>query len=165
MACFATLHALGIAHERASAVVREYGGLSHRTQIVAIKNGVTWYNDSKATNVGSCIAAIEGIAGAKVLIAGGVGKGADFSPLSSVLQQQDVKQVILFGEDAAKIASAISHSVAVRFANDLQHAVSLAAEVTVAGDSVLFSPACASFDMFRNFEHRGEMFCQYVEAL
>lgn len=165
MACFATLRVLGIATDQAVTVAREYGGLAHRTQVVRVVNGVTWYNDSKATNVGSCIAAVEGIAGSKVLIAGGVGKGADFSPLRGVLPKQQVKQVILFGQDAEQIAAAIADSVTVQYAEDLQQAVKLAAEVAVAGDSVLFSPACASFDMFKNFEHRGEVYCRYVEAL
>jgi len=164
-ACIAALSALNIDPACAFHVLQQYSGLSHRMQPVRVRHGVTWYNDSKATNVGATIAAVEGIAGNKILIAGGLGKDADFTALGDVLKNNAVKLVLLFGQDAKKIAAVLTGKVDYQFTTDLRHAVELASQSAQAPASVLFSPACASFDMFKNFEHRGDMFCQYVKAL
>jgi UDP-N-acetylmuramoylalanine--D-glutamate ligase len=143
---------------------REFPGLEHRTQWVAEINGVNWFNDSKGTNVGATLAAIEGLPGKHVLIAGGQCKEADFLPLRNIAEQR-LRGVVLIGEDAEKIAQAIDQVVPVKFANDMDDAVHLAAGFAQPGDNVLLSPACASFDMFRGFAHRGEVFMNAVEAL
>ena len=144
--------------------VREFPGLEHRTQWVAKINDVNWFNDSKGTNVGATLAAIDGLPGKHVLIAGGQGKGADFMPLRNIAEQR-LRAVVLLGEDAEKIAQAIDQVVPVKIAEDMDAAVQLAAEFAQPGDNVLLSPACASFDMFRGFAHRGEVFMKAVEAL
>jgi UDP-N-acetylmuramoylalanine--D-glutamate ligase len=144
--------------------LKEFPGLEHRTQWVAEINGVNWFNDSKGTNVGATLAAIEGLPGKHVLIAGGQGKGADFSPLREIAGQR-LRGVVLFGEDAEKIAQALDRAVPVEFAADLEQAVRLAAGLAQQGDNVLLSPACASFDMFKGFAHRGEVFMKAVREL
>ncbi|MDH5180878.1 MAG: UDP-N-acetylmuramoyl-L-alanine--D-glutamate ligase [Gammaproteobacteria bacterium] len=142
--------------------LRSYTGLPHRMQWVAEKDGVNWFNDSKATNVGATLAAIAGAPAQKlVLIAGGQGKGQDFSPLQAVIAAR-VSHLILLGEDAKLIAQYAPASVNTLFVKDMQAAVSTAARVAESGDAVLLSPACASFDMFRGYEHRGEVFMQLV---
>jgi UDP-N-acetylmuramoylalanine--D-glutamate ligase len=123
-----------------------------------------WFNDSKGTNVGATLAAIEGLPGKHVLIAGGQGKGADFSPLREIAAQR-LRAVVLLGEDAEKIALALNGVVPVEFATDMEQAVRLAGGLAQQGDNVLLSPACASFDMFRGFAHRGEVFMKAVREL
>ena len=142
----------------------QFHGLEHRTQWVAEINGVNWFNDSKGTNVGATLAAIEGLPGKHVLIAGGQGKGADFLPLRNIAEQR-LRAVVLIGEDADLIAQAIDQTVPVKFASDMYEAVRLAADFAEQGDNVLLSPACASFDMFKGFAHRGEVFIKAVERL
>lgn len=138
--------------------IKEFPGLPHRSQWVAEKKGVAWYNDSKATNVGAAIAAINGTQANKViLIAGGQGKGQDFTPLKDVVKDK-VKHLILLGEDAGLLNSELSGYTEVTFVDDLSQAVSKANEIAVSGDAVLLSPACASFDMFTGYEQRGDMF-------
>ncbi|MET0102001.1 MAG: UDP-N-acetylmuramoyl-L-alanine--D-glutamate ligase [Sedimenticola sp.] len=149
--------------------LREFKGLPHRTQFVAEHAGVRWYNDSKGTNVGACIAALNGFVSASgddrtVLIAGGDGKGADFSDLKPVVEET-ARGVVLMGRDAALIAGAIGDKVPVVFAEDMDEAVARAAELALPGDRVLLSPACASFDMYRSYEHRGEVFMTTVGRL
>jgi len=146
--------------------LREFPGLPHRTQWVAEKHGVQWFNDSKATNVGAALAAIEGLTARRLfVILGGQGKGQDFTPLREVLQARD-SFAILLGEDAQRIATALGDAIPRQQVADLQGAVALAMELSNTGDVVLLSPACASFDMFRNYVHRGEVFMQLVrEAL
>lgn len=145
--------------------VRRFKGLLHRCQWVTEKNGVNFYNDSKGTNVGATVAAIDGLAGGKniVLIAGGEGKGADFSQLNPVVQRH-VKQLVLIGRDAEKIAAACIGVPQVR-AQSMIDAVEKSQKLSVSGDVVLLSPACASFDMFDGYEDRGRQFCAAVEAL
>ena len=144
--------------------LKAFPGLEHRTQWVAEINGVNWYNDSKGTNVGATLAAIEGLPGKHVLIAGGQGKGADFTPLREIASQR-LRALVLIGEDADRIAKAVDQVVPVRLVGDMDEAVAAAAELAQAGDNVLLSPACASFDMFRGFAHRGEVFMRAVEGL
>ncbi|MDH5370147.1 MAG: UDP-N-acetylmuramoyl-L-alanine--D-glutamate ligase [Gammaproteobacteria bacterium] len=144
------------------ATLREFPGLPHRSQWIAEKNGVTWYNDSKATNVGAAIAAINGIeANNIILIAGGQGKGQDFSPLKDAVKNK-VKHLIVLGEDADLLSRELSGCTEISKVNDLSEAVKKANEIAVDGDAVLLSPACASFDMFSGFEQRGELFVAAV---
>jgi UDP-N-acetylmuramoylalanine--D-glutamate ligase len=149
-------------------VLRKFEGLPHRCQWVAKINGVDWYNDSKGTNVGAAQAAIEGmgtnIAGKLVLIAGGRGKGADFSSLYSSVKKY-VRSVILIGEDAPKLATALNGAAEILNAKSMRQAVKISIEKARQGDIVLLSPACASFDMFDNFEHRGKVFAEEVNRL
>ncbi|MDP6653383.1 MAG: UDP-N-acetylmuramoyl-L-alanine--D-glutamate ligase, partial [Gammaproteobacteria bacterium] len=160
--------AVGIEMKYIRATIREFEGLPHRCQWVANVNGVEFYNDSKGTNVGATMAAVEGlgqrISGHILLIAGGVGKGADFSSLVPVINRWG-KEVILIGQDAVEMAANFDKDIQTYFANDMQDAVVVALEHAAAGDAVLLSPACASFDMFENFQHRGQAFIQSVEQL
>ncbi len=146
--------------------LRTFTGLPHRTQWVAEREGVTWYNDSKGTNVGATLAAIEGlpVKNKLILIAGGLGKGADFTPLRAAVASK-ARLVVLIGEDAPKIEQALQEVVPVMLAAGMEEAVQIADDLSYPGDCVLLSPACASFDMFRGFEHRGETFMHAVEAL
>lgn len=146
----------------------EFSGLPHRCQYVASVAGVEFYNDSKGTNVGATKAAIEGlgqrITGHIILIAGGVGKGADFKSLVPVVNRW-AKEVILIGRDAIEIAATFDEDTNIYFANGMEDAVKVALEHATPGDAVLLSPACASFDMFDNFQHRGQVFIDSVERL
>jgi len=146
--------------------LKEFAGLPHRCQWVAESGGVSWYNDSKGTNTGACIAAVNGLAGKGhiILLAGGQGKGADFSVLREPLSTH-AKLAILFGEDAGLLEKALQDAVMTVTVSSLEEAVKLADREAVNGDVVLLSPACASFDMFDNFEHRGETFMHCVKEL
>jgi UDP-N-acetylmuramoylalanine--D-glutamate ligase len=146
-------------------VLRQFPGLPHRTQWVANIDGVNWYNDSKGTNVGATVAAVAGMPGSKVLIAGGDGKGADFSPLKDMATNHNVKSVVLIGRDGPTIAKALDTVVPIRFATDMLDAVKQANDLAIPGDCVLLSPACASFDMFANYVERGNAFEQAVKEL
>ena len=145
--------------------LKEFKGLPHRCQLVSKHQNVAWYNDSKGTNVGATLAAIDGlgaaITGKVILIAGGVGKGQDFKPLSPALAKYG-KAVILIGEDASKIDAAITANVDKVYATTLVDAVQQAQTLASAGDAVLLSPACASFDMFKHYEDRGQQFVSAV---
>lgn len=149
-------------------VLQTFQGLPHRCQLVRELQGVYWYNDSKGTNVGATLAAIQGlgseIKGKLILIAGGVGKNADFAPLIPPIEKY-VKTVVLIGEAAPIMAQLIGDRVEIRFGKTMDEAVVLAKESATVGDSVLLSPACASFDMFSNFEHRGRVFSDIVLKL
>lgn len=144
-----------------------FNGLPHRCEWVGERQGVQWYNDSKATNVGAANAAIEGlgqiISGKLIVLAGGVGKDADFMPLQQPLAKH-ARAVLLFGVDAPQIAKVIPANVKLLNVQTMQQAIQQAAQLAQPGDAVLLAPACASFDMFDNFEHRGEMFKQEVQA-
>ncbi len=164
LAALALGYASGLPFDAMITALKEFKGLPHRTQLVAQIDGVNWINDSKATNVGAAIAAMLGLSGKHVLIAGGVGKGADFSDLTGVVEQH-CRAVILIGEDADKIQSVMPKNVIVKHVADMQSAVLSAKELALPGDNVLLAPACASFDMFDNFEHRGDVFIQSVQAL
>ena len=164
LAALAIGSALGLPIAAMRKALCTFCGLPHRTQFIAEHAGVRWYNDSKATNVGACIAALEGMAdnvGCIVLIAGGESKDADFSELADVVEHR-VRAVVLIGRDAALIEDALGGVVPVVRAADMDAAVARADELARPGDAVLLSPACASFDMFRSFEHRGEVFADAV---
>ena len=157
--------AIGLGIGAMAAAVEAYVGLPHRCETVAGSGGVRWINDSKGTNVGATVAAIEGIGahGPLVLIAGGLGKGADFSPLLAPAGRH-VQCAVLIGRDAGLLEEVLGRCTEVRHARDLATAVDFASAVARAGDSVLFSPACASFDMFADFAARGEAFRRLVLA-
>jgi UDP-N-acetylmuramoylalanine--D-glutamate ligase len=138
--------------------------LPHRMEWLAHDHGVEWYNDSKGTNVGATLAAIRGLKGKVVLIAGGISKDADFSPLRSALAEKG-RAVVLIGRDAAVIENALSGVVPTMHAASMREAVEMARQAAQPTDNVLFSPACASFDMFRNYAHRGEVFAAAVQEL
>ena len=147
-------------------VLRSFPGLPHRCQWLGEAGGVQFYNDSKGTNVGATLAALNGLSqggGDVVLIAGGVGKGADFRELAR--GRDALKGVVVFGEAAAQIAAAFAVSVDCREVAGLAAALSAAIEISDCGDSVLLSPACASFDMYPSYVARGEHFIQLVSAL
>jgi UDP-N-acetylmuramoylalanine--D-glutamate ligase len=145
--------------------LRAFEGLPHRVEPVAEINGVIYYDDSKGTNVGATVAALQGLGRPAVLIAGGEGKEQDFAPLHPVVAQH-ARAVVLIGRDAGKIAAALQGcGVAVVHAHDMTDAVRQSAALARPGDAVLLSPACASFDMFHNYKHRAEVFISAVQAV
>jgi UDP-N-acetylmuramoylalanine--D-glutamate ligase len=147
-----------------AAVLREFPGLEHRLEFVREKDGVTYINDSKGTNVGAVVKSVEGFRQLVILIAGGLDKGSDFTPLYGLFKQK-VKLLVLIGKAAEKMAKALGSSTETIFASTLQDAVTLSATRASAGDVVLLSPACASFDMFKDFEDRGRQFKDAVMSL
>ncbi len=145
--------------------LRHFKGLPHRVECIAQINGVAYYDDSKGTNVGATVAALEGLGCQSVLIAGGIGKEQDFSPLKPAVGIH-ARAVVLIGRDAPLIAAALQGGdVPVVHAKDMSDAVAQAASLALPGDAVLLSPACASFDMYRNYAHRAEMFANEVQKL
>ncbi|MDO8812030.1 MAG: UDP-N-acetylmuramoyl-L-alanine--D-glutamate ligase [Gallionella sp.] len=145
--------------------LRSFRGLPHRVERVAEIDGVVYYDDSKGTNVGATVAALEGLGRKVVLIAGGEGKGQDFAPLKSAVMQH-ARAVVLIGRDAPLIEAALKNcGVPLLRAENMNDAVLQAAHSARSGDAVLLSPACASFDMFRNYEHRAEIFVEAVHEL
>jgi len=164
LAALAMGEIVGLERQAMLDVLTEYAGMDHRTQWVANIGQVDWYNDSKATNVGATLAALEGLEGAIVLILGGQGKDADFSPLKNAIKK-NAQAVVLIGEDADLISLILDGVVPEVRANSMQEAVELAANKTEAGGKVLLSPACASFDMFANYQARGYEFIDCVNKL
>jgi len=141
--------------------LRRFKGLAHRSEWVAEQQGVRWFNDSKATNVGATIAALKGMPSPLILIAGGDGKSADFSELHNAIAE-NAREVILLGHDADKIEQVINNVVPVHRAIDMKDAVKIAQQLAKSGDSILLSPACASFDMYSNYIQRGDDFINAV---
>jgi len=166
LAALAMAEAVGCAMPALVAALREFRGLPHRVEAVAERDdGVTYFDDSKGTNVGATIAALEGLGRKVVLIAGGDGKGQDFSPLAGAVRDH-ARAVVLIGRDAPRIEAAIAQSgVPIEHAADLPRAVLRADALAREGDAVLLSPACASFDMFRSYVHRAEVFVEAAQAL
>lgn len=144
--------------------LRRFKGLAHRMQKVAIIEHVAWINDSKATNIGACVAALQGVTQPLILIAGGDAKGADMVDLVPAIREK-VKSVVLMGKDAELIERALKGCVPTYPAINMQQAVKIAAGLAQAGDSVLLSPACASIDQFKDYKDRGEQFMKAVLAL
>ena len=145
--------------------IREFRGLPHRVERVAAARGVVFYDDSKGTNVGATVAALEGMRGKVVLIAGGDGKGQDFSPLAPAVREH-ARAVVLIGRDAPAVEAAIAPSgVACAREATMEAAVEAAFRLASPGDAVLLSPACASFDMYANYRQRGEAFAAAARAL
>jgi UDP-N-acetylmuramoylalanine--D-glutamate ligase len=164
LAALALGHALGWPLAEMCQALRRFEGLPHRMQRVAEVGGVRWINDSKATNIGACAAALAGYRDKVVLIAGGDAKGANMMELAPLLQSK-TKAVVLIGKDAQLIDQAIAGSVPTAHATDMQHAVQCAARFAHAGDSVLLSPACASLDQYKSYADRGNQFAQAVREL
>ncbi|MDO9598768.1 MAG: UDP-N-acetylmuramoyl-L-alanine--D-glutamate ligase [Azoarcus sp.] len=157
---------LGLSAETLLPGLKTFRGLPHRVELVAERtDGVRYYDDSKGTNVGATVAALDGLGGKVVLIAGGDGKGQDFAPLAAPLARH-ARALVLIGRDAARIeAAAAGAGVAIEHATDLDLAVEQANRLAQPGDAVLLSPACASLDMFRNYAHRAEVFIAAVRRL
>lgn len=168
LAACALAEVAGIALDSIQEVLKTFPGLPHRCQWVRSLDAIEWINDSKGTNVGATASAIEGIGGSMqgkiVLIAGGQGKGADFNVLSQPVADF-VRSIVLIGVDADKIETALSPVVPTHRASSLDDAVTTAKAQAKPGDVVLLSPACASLDMFRDFNHRGEQFVTLVNGL
>ncbi|HSU77729.1 MAG TPA: UDP-N-acetylmuramoyl-L-alanine--D-glutamate ligase, partial [Burkholderiales bacterium] len=163
LAACALARAAGVPRERLAQGLAAFRGLPHRLELVARRQGVEWYDDSKGTNVGATIAALRGLGRRVVLILGGEGKGQDFAPLRQPVAQY-ASHVLLIGRDAALIEAALAGLAAERCAS-LEQAVERAAMLGRPGEAVLLSPACASFDMFRDYKERGERFAAAVRAL
>ena len=165
LAALALCRAIRLPYEPLLDALFEFEGLPHRVQKVAEVGGVAFYDDSKGTNVGATVAALMGMTSRIVLIAGGEGKGQDFSPLRDAVAKK-AKGVVVIGRDGDRIAAAIEASgVAIVHAASMHDAVRAGFSLAQAGDAVMLSPACASFDMFRNYEHRAEVFVEEVRAL
>jgi UDP-N-acetylmuramoylalanine--D-glutamate ligase len=166
LAALALTRALGLPMEALLRGLVHFKGLPHRVEKVAEIDGVTWYDDSKGTNVGATEAALYGMGNRKaVVILGGDGKGQDFSPLRAAVDA-NARAVLLIGRDAPLIAAALSGSSVDTYpAASMGDAVAQAHRLAQPGDAVLLSPACASFDMFRNYAHRAEVFIEAVKNL
>ncbi len=167
LAALALGNAAGISMTAMLETLKTFRGLPHRCEFVTTKNGVEFYNDSKGTNIGATIAAIAGLSRSPaklIVILGGEGKGQDFTELNPVLQNNPCS-LVLMGRDANVIAQAVGKLAQIEFANSMQDAVSKSFAQAEPGDAVLLSPACASFDMFKNYEDRGEQFCCTVMKL
>ena len=165
LAAFALGRAIGCDADQLTQGLGAFKGLPHRVENVGSIKGVTFYDDSKGTNVGSTVAALNGMTVPVVLIAGGIGKEQDFAPLAEPVRKR-ARSVVLIGKDARLIESAISASrVMVSHAGSMADAVEKSFANAVPGDAVLLSPACSSFDMFSNYHHRGEVFARCVMEL
>ena len=164
LAALALADAVSIPVAAMRAALAEFGGLPHRMEALSTVDNVCWYNDSKGTNVGAAVAAIQGVRRPLIWIAGGDGKGADFTALGAVASEF-VRHAVLLGRDAARLAAALPASLAVTRVATLKDAVLTAHRLAVPGDAVLFSPACASLDMFRDYAERGERFRELVREV
>ncbi|WIM05393.1 MAG: UDP-N-acetylmuramoyl-L-alanine--D-glutamate ligase [Candidatus Nitricoxidivorans perseverans] len=165
MAALALCAAVGLDPAALLPALREFRGLPHRVEKIAEIDGVAYYDDSKGTNVGATVAALQGMGRKVVVILGGDGKGQDFSPLKEAVARH-ARAAVLIGRDGPAIGAALGGcGVPVEPAADLAGAVSKSAAAARRGDAVLLSPACASFDMFRNYEHRAEVFADAVRRL
>jgi UDP-N-acetylmuramoylalanine--D-glutamate ligase len=164
MAALATTLLLGCDAKRAFAATSAFVGLPHRMEFVREVNSVSYYEDSKGTNVGSVVKSLESFASGITLIAGGKDKGGDYSPLADLVKER-VAHLILIGEARERIRAALGALTETHMADSLEEAVSMAHEYTKAGGVVLFSPACSSFDMFKDYVERAERFHALVRAL
>jgi UDP-N-acetylmuramoylalanine--D-glutamate ligase len=164
LAALALGDAAGLPLAAMQCALEAFPGLPHRSQWVADIAGVRYVDDSKGTNVGATIAAVEGMQGPLVMIAGGAGKGQDFAPLAEAFQDK-VRHVVLIGKDAPAIEQVVMGVCSTERAASMEDAVTAAARAALPGDTVLLSPACASLDMFRDYGHRGDVFAAAVRAL
>ena len=163
LAACALARAFGVPREKLAKGLTSFRGLPHRLELVRERNGVRWYDDSKGTNVGATIAALKGLGRKAVLILGGEGKGQDFSVLRPAVQNF-ASRALLIGRDTPLIEAALA-GLATERSTTLEAAVQRAAELAKPGEAVLLSPACASFDMFRDYKHRGDVFAEAVRKL
>lgn len=165
LAAIATAGLLGVPPHSMREILKHFPGLEHRLEPVAEIGGVRYFNDSKGTNVGATVKSLESFPGGNVvLIAGGLDKGADFRPLAPLVKER-VKATIVIGQAREKLQETLQEACPVHCAAHLEEAVEAAQNLARPGDVILFSPACASFDMFRNFEERGEVFKAVVGRL
>lgn len=165
LAAMALCREIGVATAPMLAALRGFRGLPHRMQPVAEIGAVTFYDDSKGTNVGATIAALSGLGRRSVLIAGGDGKGQDFAPLAEAVRRH-ARAVVLIGKDREAIAAALARTgIELIRAQTFEQAIRLAHAAAAPGDGVLLSPACASYDMFRDYVHRGEEFARLARSL
>ena len=165
LAALALCHAVGVTYPPLLDALRKFGGLPHRMEKIAMFNGITFYDDSKGTNVGATVAALHSIAQKKILIIGGDGKQQDFFPLREAVSKY-VRAVVLIGKDAGRIADAMDGcGVPLHRALTMEDAVQKSFTLAKTGDAVLMSPACASTDMFRNYVHRAEIFVAAIKSL
>jgi len=164
LAALALGASVGLDKQAMCEALKIFKGLDHRMQRVAEIRGVTWVNDSKATNIGACVAALEGYECKVILIAGGDAKGADMNELMPAIKEK-AKSVVLMGKDADLIKQALNDCVPVYTAENMAEAVKISASLATAGDSVLLSPACASLDQYKNYQDRGDQFSKAVLGL
>jgi UDP-N-acetylmuramoylalanine--D-glutamate ligase len=164
LAALALGEAVGLPMPAMLAALEEFPGLPHRSAWVADVAGVRYIDDSKGTNVGATIAAVDGLSGPLVMIAGGEGKGQDFSPLAEAFRGK-VRAAVLIGKDAPALGAALTGVCPVYMAASMEAAVRQAHKLAQRGDSVLLSPACASLDMFRDYAERGDVFAAAALAL
>ncbi len=164
LAALALGHAVGLDLSAMCKALKRFKGLAHRMQKVADVKGVSWVNDSKATNIGACVAALQGYQRKVILLAGGDAKGADMQELVPAITAKS-KAVIVMGKDAELINAAINGVVPVHFAANMKQAVAKAAELAEVGDTVLLSPACASLDQYKSYADRGNKFSEAVLGL
>ncbi|MDD1630746.1 MAG: UDP-N-acetylmuramoyl-L-alanine--D-glutamate ligase, partial [Methylococcaceae bacterium] len=155
---------IGLDEQAMCNALKTFKGLDHRMQRVAEIRGVTWVNDSKATNIGACVAALQGYERKVILIAGGDAKGADMNELTHTIKEK-AKSVVLMGKDAGLIKQALNNCVPVYSAENMAQAVQISASLAKIGDSVLLSPACASLDQYKNYQDRGDQFAKAVLGL
>ncbi|MGE0557113.1 MAG: UDP-N-acetylmuramoyl-L-alanine--D-glutamate ligase [Burkholderiales bacterium] len=164
LAAGALCRVLGVSDSAIASGWKTFDGLPHRSKIINKINNIEFIDDSKGTNVGATVAALNGMRSHVVLIAGGDGKGQDFAPLAAAVRNK-ARAVVLIGRDAGKIAQAIGGAAMLLRAADMAEAVEMAFTAADEGDAVLLSPACASYDMYRSYIHRAEVFAAAVEAL
>ncbi len=164
LAALALADAVGVPRAASLAVLRRFAGLAHRAQWVGEHSGVTYIDDSKGTNVGATLAAVSGFREPLVVIAGGDGKGQDFTPLAAAFRGR-VRGAVIIGRDGPAVAAALADACPVHACTTLPEAVRTAAGIAEPGDVVLLSPACASLDMFEDYAHRGRVFAAAVAEL
>ncbi len=164
LAALALGSVIGLADAAMANALRAFRGLEHRMQEVRNRNGVCWINDSKGTNVGATVAAVRGLDGPLVLIAGGLAKNADFQPLATALADRTIA-IVLIGRDARMMRDELEGVCPIVMAEDMADAVKQADGIATAGTTVLLSPACASQDMFDDYAHRGRVFAELVGGL
>jgi UDP-N-acetylmuramoylalanine--D-glutamate ligase len=164
MAASLAAYLAGASQESIRATLKEFKGLPHRLEKVRNIRGVQFVNDSKGTNVGAVIKAIESVNDPIILIAGGKDKGGDFNILAQLVKKK-VRATFLIGEAKAKIAQALGAYTEIIISDSLQSAVHDAYRIAESGYTILFSPGCASFDMFKDYKDRGEKFKQIVKGL
>ena len=164
LAACAAAHFLGAGAEAMARVARGFEGLPHRMEVVGERGGVRWVNDSKGTNVGATAMSLESVAGDVLLIAGGVDKGSDLAPMRAWVEKK-VRRMILIGEAAERFGRFFDGCAPIVYANTLDEAVRIAHEEAREGDTVLLSPACSSFDQFRDYAHRGDEFREMAQGL
>jgi UDP-N-acetylmuramoylalanine--D-glutamate ligase len=164
LAAVAITMVAGCTPQQVQQAVKEFRAVEHRLELVASINGVTFYNDSKATNVDATVKALESFPGNIHIILGGKDKGSDYSVLNPLLKER-AKRVYLIGAATDKIAAQVQSATAMVRSGTLERAVRQAFDAARSGDVVLLAPACASFDQFENYEHRGRVFKELVHAL